>query len=112
MNTVHLTNTEKKVVGELKHALREMLGERLISITLFGSRTRGDYDADSDIDIAVIVRDLTREVKNQILERVAEIEFDFVLPLSVLVFSEQDFNHLKKRERKIAIEITNEGIPL
>jgi hypothetical protein len=36
----------------------------------------------------------------------------FIIPLSVIVFSENEFERLKKRERRIALDIEKEGIPL
>ncbi|HET6513704.1 MAG TPA: nucleotidyltransferase domain-containing protein [Thermodesulfovibrionales bacterium] len=103
---------DKKVLEELKRNLTELLGERLKKLVLYGSRARGDYDEDSDIDIAIIVRGLTRELKNQILDMVADIEMEHLTPLSTLVLSEEDFELLKKRERRIALDIEREGIPL
>jgi predicted nucleotidyltransferase len=88
------------------------LGDRLVKIVIFGSRARGDFDAESDTDIAIIVRGLSRELKYQILDTVAEIEMKFFIPLSVIVFSENEFEGLKKRERRIALDIEKEGIPL
>lgn len=97
---------------ELKRSLRNFLGDQLVSIVLFGSMAREDYHDGSDIDVAVIVRGLTRKLKGQILEEIAELELNHHTPLSVLVLSEEEFNHLKKRERRIALDIEREGIPL
>lgn len=97
---------------ELKNTLGEFLGDRMTKLVLYGSRARGDYNENSDIDVAIIIRGLTRELKNQILDKVAEIEFEYLTPLSTLVLSEEDFELLKKRERRIALDIEREGIPL
>jgi predicted nucleotidyltransferase len=103
---------EEKILIELKNNLKEFLGDNMIGLTLYGSRARGDYDDESDIDIAIIVRGLTRELKNQILDMVADIEIKYLMPLSTLVISEEDFEFLKKRERRIALDIEREGIQL
>jgi predicted nucleotidyltransferase len=92
--------------------MENQLGDRLVKIVVFGSRARGDFDAESDTDIAIIVRELSRELKYQILDTVAEIEMKFIVPLSVIVFSENEFERLKKRERRIALDIEKEGTPL
>jgi predicted nucleotidyltransferase len=92
--------------------MERQLGDRLVKIAVFGSRARGDFDAESDTDIAIIARELSRELKYQILDTVAEIELKFLIPLSVIVFSENEFEQLKKRERRIALDIEREGIPL
>lgn len=107
-----LTNEEIEAIGRVKSAITALLGERLIRFVLYGSRARGDFDPESDIDIAIIVEGLTREIKNRILDIVAEIEVEHLTPLSTLVISKEDFEFLKKRERRIALDIEQEGIPL
>jgi len=105
---ISLTN-ENAVLKELKELLNDFLGESLMKIVLFGSRARGDYDNESDIDVAIIVRDLTRNLKNQILENVAEIELKHFVPISALLLSEDEFENLKRLERRIALDIEREG---
>ncbi|MDA8090537.1 MAG: nucleotidyltransferase domain-containing protein [Nitrospiraceae bacterium] len=104
--------TEEKTLAQLKNSLLVLLGNSLAAIRLYGSRARGDFDERSDIDIAVIVRGLTRQARNRILEKTAEIELENLMPLSVLVLSEEEFENLKRRERRIALDIEREGIPL
>jgi uncharacterized protein len=103
---------EDKELRELKENLQRLLGDRLLRMVLFGSRARGDHGVESDDDIAIIARGLTRELKHQILDEVAEVELEHLMPLSVLVLSEDEFDHLKKRERGIALDIDREGISL
>lgn len=43
----------EKILKELKNNIAPFLGDRLERIVLYGSRARGDYDADSDIDVAI-----------------------------------------------------------
>ena len=112
MKKNRLTREEEKVIKKLKNTLKEFLGDSLVGMKLYGSRAKGDFDSDSDIDIAIIVRGLTRDVKNHIFKKVSEIEVEHLLPLSTLILSEDEFNHLKRRERRIVLDIENEGITL
>jgi predicted nucleotidyltransferase len=107
-----LTGEEAIALRELKSTLKGFLGDRLVKLVLYGSKARGDYDPKSDIDIAIIIKGLTRELKNQILNMIADLEIKYLMPLSTLVISEEDFELLKKRERRIALDIEREGIPL
>jgi len=102
----------EQILVELKKSIEEIAGDRLIKVVLYGSRARGDYDDNSDTDIAIIVRDLSRELKHRILSRVADIEFEYLHSLSTLVISEEDLRLLRNRERRIALDIEREGIPL
>jgi predicted nucleotidyltransferase len=102
----------EKALKELRNYLESQLGDRLVRMVLFGSQARGDSDIESDIDIAMIVRELSRELRDQILDSVAEIEMKYLTPLSVHILSESEFERLKKRERRFALDIEREGIPL
>lgn len=42
---------------DLRHGLEELYGSRLQQIILFGSEARGDAHADSDVDIALVLKD-------------------------------------------------------
>ena len=46
------------VLGQAVEALQRGLGDRLISVVLFGSRARGEAAEDSDWDLLVLARDL------------------------------------------------------
>ena len=94
-----------KELKELKGSLENLLGPQQFKLVLFGSRARGDYIDESDVDVAIIVPGLTREMKHQILDRVAAIELEHLSPISVLVLSEDEFNRLRNRERRIALDI-------
>jgi predicted nucleotidyltransferase len=107
-----MENHREKQLEQLKKSIENLLAPRAFKMILFGSRARGDYLDESDVDVAIIVRGLTREMKHRILDRVAEVELEYLLPIAVLVFSGDEFDHLKKRERRIAVDIDREGIPL
>lgn len=97
---------------ELKRRLAVLLGRARPEILLYGSRARGDYHRDSDVDLAVIVPGLTASMKDRVLETVAQVEFEHDRPLSVLVFSAEAFDELWARERRIALDIRREGVPV
>ena len=97
---------------ELKTSLTARLGTSRVKLVMFGSRARGDYDDDSDIDIAIVIKGLDSKLKNEIIDLIADIEVEYLVPLSTLVLSQFDFDNLMKRERRIALDIDCEGIAL
>jgi predicted nucleotidyltransferase len=50
-----LTPLENVLVGDFAGRVRAVAGSRLVRISVFGSRARGDSRADSDLDVAVFL---------------------------------------------------------
>lgn len=108
----HLTEEEKKAIDEIKENVMVLAGNRVRGFYLFGSKVRRDYDPESDVDIAIIVDGLDREMKKKIIHIVVKAEVKYIVVIFSLVLLWQDFNALKNRERRIALDIEREGIPL
>jgi predicted nucleotidyltransferase len=109
-----LTEEEiRESLDALKARLSLLLGRALARLVLFGSRARGDADPDSDVDVAVVYRGgADAGTKRRILEAVTSVELERCVPLSTLIFSEEEFGRLRDRERRIALDIEREGIAL
>lgn len=43
-----------KLLEELKAEMKEKLGDKLAGLLLFGSYSRGDYSASSDVDLLIL----------------------------------------------------------
>jgi len=112
LNNMNLTEEEKNLLRELKKELLGLAGDSLEGLFLYGSKAKGDFEARSDIDVVIIVRGLSRELKDTILTKVADLEYEYLTPLSTLVISKEDFDNLKKRERRLALDIEKEGISI
>lgn len=108
----HLTDDEKKAVAEVKQSIQALVGDRLKGLILFGSKAKGDFDPESDVDLAILVDGLTPETKRKIIDIVADVELKYLVVCSSLVLSWEDFRLLRQRERRIALDIENEGVRL
>jgi hypothetical protein len=90
--------------------LRQQLGARLQHLRLFGSAARYAASEDSDVDLAIVVPDLTDPERDLIVTTVAETAGIFDVPLSPFVVSSAHFETLLRRGRAIAHDIVREGI--
>lgn len=107
-----LDSAQQQALQELKKRMTHLLGADLVHLRLFGSRARGDAERDSDLDVALIVRNLDRPRRREILDQVAEIELEWLAPISLLLLAEEDYLDLKQRERRIALDIERDGVEL
>jgi predicted nucleotidyltransferase len=51
-----LTQKEKDGLARFKGDLQSLLGDNLLSLRLFGSRSRGEGTKESDLDVLVLVK--------------------------------------------------------
>lgn len=116
MNTAQLTGlvSEQEMVAfqRFVEMLRARFGARLREVRLFGSTARGERHEDSDIDVAVMIDDLTWEERREVHGWPGDILLETWVYLSPVVFSTAEFAELLDRERRIALDIRQEGIPL
>ena len=62
----------ENILSDFKQAMSHLYGDRLANVILYGSYARGDFHAESDIDLAVVLQ--TERVERwREIERVAPI---------------------------------------
>ena len=99
-----LSPAEVQLLGALKSSLSATFGDRLEQLTLFGSRARGAGRDDSDLDVVVGVRGVTRHERGAILDLAADLSVEHGLVLSLVV--------LREGANRLSDEILREGVAL
>ena len=114
-----LTTTPSTGVAEALRAFRRALegrcGPRLREVRLFGSHARGDAHQDSDVDLLVVVDDLSETERRELLDlacRVEQQDPEGMVVLSPLAYSTERVAVLRARERLLFRDIEREGIVL
>lgn len=107
-----LSATEASALRMFATAVKELLGSDLTRMRLFGSRARGEGHEHSDLDVAIIAKHMGRERRHAIYDLACDLGLAHGLELAPLVFEEHRFDELRARERRIALDIEREGIPL
>lgn len=98
------------IIRQLRKELQKIYGSRLKEVYLFGSYARGDADDDSDIDVAVILDNVSSRFVEQ--RRCSEIQSEISLQhncVIMLFFSET--KELLRGEYAVFRTIAKEGIP-
>ena len=107
----HLNRVEEEAVTKLKTLLSQKLGSNLNSVLLYGSKARGDYSNDSDIDILVVAVTVTPDVKDIIRDAVLDIQLEYSLPISAHIRSLDYFTTQQNNRLNLFIyNVEREGI--
>ena len=71
-----MSQTMNHLIQEYVLAIRKIYGVHLKQVILYGSYARGDFHADSDVDIMLLV-DLSEEQINIFSDELSELGFDY-----------------------------------
>jgi uncharacterized protein len=100
----------QKILGELKSGLRQIYGEQLKSVILFGSYARGDaHPPDSDIDVLIVLKGpFSRwEVEKRSSELVAALSLEHEVVISRTFASETEYINSKM---PLFLNVRREGL--
>ena len=75
-----------RVLEDVLNRARQLLGDTLASVVLFGSRARGSSHPDSDLDLLIVAQSLPdEEGRDELALDIAEIGFDYGLSLQIIL---------------------------
>jgi hypothetical protein len=94
----------KKLVAEF--------GEQLHTVILFGSRARGDAEAESDMDVLVTLSEIDAETRRRVRFLATDVWLEYGIFLSTRVLSLAQWRELEKRGTALYRSIRDEGIIL
>ncbi len=101
---------EKQILETFAHLVRKQIA--LHSIVLFGSRARGDAEPDSDMDVLLIVDDLTEEIEDYISDCAWEAGFESGIVIVPVVFSRIEWENGPERYSLLAEAVKLEGVAI
>ena len=109
-----LNQTERDIVEELKGRMREVAGDRLQEVIVYGSRAWGQASPDSDLDVAVIVQGCTPELEAAFHESAYQVmwDHDFSPIIALKVFDADNFAAYREKGFSFYRKVAQEGIAL
>lgn len=109
-----LNQMDQNIVRTLKHLLVDLAGNRLQAVIVYGSRVWGGADLESDLDVAVLVREYTPELEKALLEAAYKVmwDYDFSPLISLKVFDADSFAAYQEKGFSFYRKVAQEGLSL
>jgi predicted nucleotidyltransferase len=105
-----LNAADREVARELRQRLAQRV--KIEDFRVFGSRARGDATPDSDLDIYLVVTELTPVLRRWIDEIAWEVGFERDRVISTLVTTRRGLEQGPFGAQPIVQAIEREGIPI
>lgn len=112
MQTINIPFREKQVIFAFKKTLEKSLGQNLISLQLFGSKARGNYGKDSDIDLLLILKEKNPRVEEIVYNTVTDLMLKSGVYLSVKIFDSKQFQKLNKIPTVFMQKVKQEAVKI
>jgi len=100
----------KKIIDKLKEKIKEISPSA--EIILFGSRARGDYDSESDIDLLILIDKKKKITEEKIINLCYEFELKYDIIIMPLIHSKKEWNSFPYNVSEIKYFIEKEGIKI
>ena len=111
----HLKPNEWAALEGIVARLHERYGDDLLRVVLFGSKARGDFDEESDLDLLIVVRMDENDYRkhwHQILDDTWEIELEHGIVTTMLIKSFESYAKILHDGLLIALNIERDGVEL
>ncbi len=112
MKKDYLIAEERKAVKLFSDRLRKLLKDNLVHIKLFGSKIRGDFTKDSDIDLVIVMREKNYIIREQIYDILLDVELEFNAHISLKIFTSDEIEKNKQLGSPFIDNLEREGILL
>ncbi len=108
----HLQLNEKEAIARVVTMLAETLTDNLAGVYLFGSKARGDFHADSDVDLLIIVHELDPDSRWQVRAKAADCSLQYDVLFNTHILDNTRWEYLEKHQGTLWREVQRDGISL
>lgn len=108
----HLAPDELSAIHEYTARIRNRFPNRILSVTLFGSKARGDADSESDIDLLVLVDAENHKFRSELWRIASDVSMAYNVVLSARIFAQARWAEARRFHPPLYRAIVKDGIPV
>ena len=108
----HLTSQEKAALSEFVARLRERYADEVMLVVLFGSKVRGDFDEESDLDVLVVVGSGGWRFHREISFIGSRVSLDYDVNVSPKAVNQTLYREIRESRTPFYENVRAEGVEL
>ena len=108
----HLTKNERAALDDFVARLRQDYADQVIRVVLFGSKVRGDFDVESDLDIFVLVKSDDWRLHDRLITLSSPISLKYDALISPKVIGPSLYRRMRRLRSFFLDNVRKEGVTL
>lgn len=112
IKTLNLPSKEISALLDFKKIIQKEFENEVKEIRLFGSKARRNWKKDSDVDVLIVLKNVTEARLNFIYDTVMFLCGKYSVYLSVKVFSKKEFKYYQSIPTRFVQNVLSEGIKI
>jgi predicted nucleotidyltransferase len=108
----HLDATEKVALEDFLTRLQRQYGDQVQHVILFGSKSRGDFQQESDVDLLIVLKSDDWRLRDQIVDLTLEPLLEHKVLLSPKVVDQGYFKFIARRRTPFYRNVHQDGVEL
>ncbi len=111
-NLQYLTSREKTALSEFVVRLQKRYADEIVLVTLFGSKVRGGFDEESDLDVLVVVESDGWRFHREISFIGSRVSLDYDVNVSPKAINQTLYRTLQESHTPFYENVRAEGVEL
>lgn len=108
----YLQPDEKVALRECVSRLTRRLDGGMVKVYLFGSRARGDFTPDSDMDLLIVLETDDWDTKDEVRFIAADVSLEHDVLLNTHILSRMRWEKMARQRATLWREVQRDGVPL
>lgn len=109
---LYLQEHERAAVTSFARRLSDFLGDDLCQLWLFGSKARGDFQDDSDLDLLIVLCRLTSERRGVIRRLAARASLEYDTLINTHLYEQERWENIVAHQDTLWREVQRDGVSL
>jgi predicted nucleotidyltransferase len=104
-----LTKAEQKALDRTIRHIRNVCKDNLVSVILYGSKARGDFLPESDIDILILVHNRDKVDRDKLYDFLLFDDIGYECNISLNIYESEYFNRLSTMHVPFVKNVLRDG---
>jgi len=111
-NLKHLNARERAALAEFIRWLHERYEDEVVLVKLFGSKVRGDFDEESDVDLLMVVEHRDSRLWDDVVAIETDLMLKYSIIISSLIMGHENYEWHRRHRAPLYRNVEREGIDL